>query len=379
MANIQSITLRIWSMLKKEFIQIRNDYITYILLLFIPFLQLLMFGYIINIDAKNLPAIVVNQDFAPLTNSLINAFKNTGYLAIKDIIQDGEKAEKLLNEGKIQFIINIPQNFSHDLIKEKQPHILVEGDGTDPMAVYNAFHAITTVASIALNNDLQGPLNYLMPKNSIFTTDIHAKFNPALIAQYHTLPGLLVTILTVTLVMLTAVSITAEYESGTMEVLLVTPIKPLEVIIGKIIPYLILGYILFFLTLAVSYWLFHVPIHGNILLLTFTAMPFIICSLGVGLAISTLSNTQLRAANLANMYTLPSVLLTGFMFPFYAMPNWAQVIGELLPSTHYLRIVLNVMLKGANLVEILPELWPILAFMVFIIFFSFKHYRYTLD
>jgi len=314
-----------------------------------------------------------------LTNSLINAFKNTGYLAIKDIIQDGEKAEKLLNEGKIQFIINIPQNFSHDLIKEKQPHILVEGDGTDPMAVYNAFHAITTVASIALNNDLQGPLNYLMPKNSIFTTDIHAKFNPALIAQYHTLPGLLVTILTVTLVMLTAVSITAEYESGTMEVLLVTPIKPLEVIIGKIIPYLILGYILFFLTLAVSYWLFHVPIQGNILLLTFTAMAFIVYSLGVGLAISTLSNTQLRAANLANMYTLPSVLLTGFMFPFYAMPNWAQVIGELLPSTHYLRIVLNVMLKGANLVEILPELWPILAFMVFIIFFSFKHYRYTLD
>jgi ABC-2 type transport system permease protein len=379
MPSKQYTALRIWSMLKKEFIQIKHDYTTYILLLFIPFLQLLLFGYIIDTNAKNLPTIVVNRDFSPFANTLINAFKNTGYLAIKSITQDNNEAEKLLKQGEVQFIINIPQNFSRDLIREKQPHLLIEGDGTDPVAVYNAFDAASTVASTALNKDMQGSLNYLLPKEPNFITDTHAKFNPALISQYHTLPGLLVTLLTVTLVILTAVSVTSEYESGTMEVLLVTPIKPLEVIIGKIIPYIILGYILFFLALAVSYWLFRVPIYGSIFLLIFTALPFIISSLGVGFAVSTVSSTQLRAANLANMYTLPSVLLTGFMFPFHAMPKWAQVIGELLPPTHYLRILLNVMLKGAGFIEILPDLWPILVFMVLIVFFSFKYYRHTLD
>jgi ABC-2 type transport system permease protein len=371
--------LRVWSMLNKEFIQIRRDIITYSLLLLIPFLEMLMFGYIINTDAKNLPAIVVNKDFTPFSYTLINAFKNTGYLAITDVIEDSDQAEKLLKQGKVQFIINIPQNFSNDLIREKQPHLLIEGDGSDPVAVNNAFHAATTVASTALNKDLQGSLSYLSSKNVNFVTDVHAKFNPVLIAQYHTLPGLLVTMLTVTLVMLTAVSMTTEYESGTMEVLLITPIKPLEVVIGKIIPHILLGYILFFLTLAVSHWLFHVPFEGSFLLLTITVMPFIICSLGIGLAVSTVSNTQLRAANLANTYTLPSILLTGFMFPFHAMPQWAQTLGEFFPSTHYLRIVLNVMLKGSSFVEIWPDLWPILLFMTIIVFFSLKHYRKTLD
>jgi ABC-2 type transport system permease protein len=366
-------------MLKKEFIEVKRDYLTYILLITFPFLEVILFGYIINTDAKHLPTVIVAHDQSSFTNSLIQGLKTTQYFKIKNIVSDDREADRLLREGKIQFIIRIPNNFSRDIVRAKNPHILVEGDATDPIALGGPFNAVNALSNNILDRDLQGALGYVNKNQATFTVDTHAKYNPALIAQYHTVPGLLVTILTVALVMLTAISITGEYEHGTMELLLITPLRPVEVILGKIVPHVILGSLLFFLTIALSYWLFGVPFRGSLGLLTLCVIAFIISNLAVGLLVSIVSRSQFRSANLANLYIVPSILLSGFLFPFYAMPNWAQWVAEMLPPTHYLRLSTGIMLKGASFTEIWPDLWPILVFIVVTITISLKYYRNTLE
>ena len=276
MNNLHLFSLRLWSILKKELIQIRRDYITYTLMIVLPFLQVVMFGYVINTDAKNLPTIVVSKDSGQFTNNLIKAFSNSGYFLIQDITQDETRAETLMKMGKIQFIINIPANFSSDLIEQKKPKLLIEGDATDPVILASAFNAVTNITNNSLNQDLHGILHYLSPKNANFEIEMLSRYNSAALAQYHTLPGLLTTVLTMVLVMLTSISITAEFEHGTMEMLLITPVNPLEVIIGKIIPHIILGYIVFFLTIGLSHWLFKVPFHGSLLLLIISTVPFLL-------------------------------------------------------------------------------------------------------
>lgn len=379
MGSLAYTILRFLAMLKKEFIIVRRDLRTYLFLIIIPFAEVILFGFIISTEPKHMPTIVLVNDYSQFTNSLIQAFKGTGYFAINRITENANEAEELIRSGKVQFIITIPQNFSRDLIRGRQPHLLVEGDASDPLAVGAAFHAASLIPDTALERDLTGPLNYLPKKNNSFAVSTHAKYNPATISQYHTLPGLIITILTVSLVILTTVSITSEYEHGTMETLLVTPIRPLEAVLGKIIPHIVLAYILFTLTLLAAYWIFHVPFFGSVLLLYVVAFPFLIATLGIGLAASSISRSQFQAINIANMYNIPSLLFSGFMFPFYAMPVWAQKIGILFPSTHFLRIMLNVMLKDSGFSEIWPDVWPILLFMVFIIFICFKYYRETLD
>ncbi|WED42139.1 ABC transporter permease [Legionella cardiaca] len=379
MSNISDITLRLFAIQKKEFIAMMRDANTYFFLILIPLIQVILFGYIINTDARNLPSIVVAKDSSQFTNSIIQSFKNSGYFDIKTITADEHEAEKLMDVGKIKFILYIPENFSRDLIKKKKPHLLLEGEATDPMVVGNAFHATQRIVEEALRHDAVGPIQYLKSKDPVFTVDTHAKYNPAAKAQYHTLPGLLVSVITISLTMLTAISITTEYETGTMEMLLITPIHPLEVIFGKIIPNIVLGYILFFLILVISRWLFHVPFYGSFWLLTLVAFPFFIANLGVGILTSSISKSQFQAANIANTYALPALLLSGFMFPFAAMPEWAQWIGHLFPSTYFLRITSDIMLKDASLTNIWPNLWPLLIFTFIVIFVSHHFYRKTLD
>ena len=378
-AKIQYALLRFGAMLKKEMTEIKRDYVTYLFLILVPFLEVTMFGIIINTDAKNLPTVILMHDSSPFVNSLIQGFKTTEYFKIIEITKDDKHTESMLRSGKAQFVITSPPHFSSDIIRNKHPRVLVEGDATDPVAVGNAFNAANAIADRVLNNDLKGPLAALKNKEPLFYVDTHAVYNPAAFAQYHTVPGLLSTILAVTLVMLTAISITTEYERGTMEMLLITPITQLEVILGKIIPNVMLGYILFTLTILLSIYGFNVPFYGSFVLLAVCAIPYIMANLSIGLAISTVSRTQLRAANLANTYVLPALLLSGFMFPFNAMPNWAQWIGELLPTTHFMRITSAIMLKKASFLEIWSELWPIILFTVLVVSFSIKNYRKTLD
>lgn len=240
-------SLRLWGMFKKELRVILRDYRTYIFVLITPFLQAVLFGLIIDHDARHIPTIVVAKDQSPITDSLIQSFRNTSYFKIKDVIKDEAEAEQLLKKGIVHFVIHIPQDFTRDLIRNDSPHILLEGDASDPTVINNAFHASASIARNTLKEIALGPLKYLEPQEPGFVIDTHAKYNPAVKAQYHTLPGLLATILTISLALVMAISITGEYESGTMEMLLITPIYPLEVIIGKLLPNILLGYILFFL------------------------------------------------------------------------------------------------------------------------------------
>lgn len=372
-------SLRLWGMFKKELTVIRRDYRTYIFVLVSPFLQALLFGLIINNDAKHIPTLVVAKDHSQFTDSIIQSFRNTDYFAIKDITQDEKVAERAMQRGEVKFIIHIPANFSRDLVRNESPHILLEGDASDPVIVNNAFHATSIVATRALDGIAQGPLKYLSAKDNSFVIDTHAKYNPAVQAQYHTLPGLLATILTVSLALLMAISISGEYESGTMEMLLITPINPLEVIIGKLLPNIFLGYILFFAILIISHTLFHVPFYGSVLLLSLAAFPFIIANLSFGIATSCIAKTQFQAAQIAGTYSLPAILFSGFLFPRDSMPTWAQWLSDLFPSTYFLKISSDVMLKASDFWDILPNIWPMLIFFVVLITISYRFYRKTLD
>lgn len=372
-------SLRLWGMFKKEFRVILRDYRTYIFVLITPFLQAVLFGLIIDHDARHIPTIVVAKDQSPITDSLIQSFRNTSYFKIQNVIQDEAEADKLLKQGVVRFVIHIPQDFTRDLIRNDSPHILLEGDASDPTVINNAFHASASIVKNTLKEIAQGPLKYLEPQEPAFVIDTHAKYNPAVKAQYHTLPGLLATILTISLALVMAISITGEYESGTMEMLLITPIYPLEVIIGKLLPNILLGYILFFSILFVSIFLFKVPFYGSILLLTLAAFPFIIANLSFGIATSCIAKTQFQASQIAGSYTLPAVLFSGFLFPTASMPTWAQWLSNLFPATYFLKISGDVMLKNSSFMDILPNIWPIIVFAIVLIFISYKFYRKTLD
>ena len=323
-------TLRLWSMFKKELTVIMRDQRTYVFVLVSPFIQAVLFGLIINNDARNLPTMVIARDQSTFTEQIITAFKNTSYFDIQAISADDRTAEEAMQRGKIKFVINIPPNFTRDLIRGDKPRILLEGDASDPIIISNAFHAASVVQSRALNNLSQGPLDYLQAQSDAFTIDTHAKYNPAVQAKYHTLPGLLATILTVSLALLMAISVTTEYENGTMEMLLITPIYPLEVIIGKLLPNIFLGYILFFLILGSAALLFNVPFNGSLFLLTAAAFPFIIANLSFGIAVSCIAKTQFQASQIAGTYILPAILFSGFLFPRDSMPEWAQYFQVLI-------------------------------------------------
>lgn len=371
--------LRILAIARKEFIQIKRDIVAFLWLFMIPIMQLLLFGLIINTNPKHLPTAVISSEDTPFTRSLLEGIKHTTYFAIDTIPQSEKKGEELLLRGDVQFVINIPPNFSRELVRGKSPHVLIEADASDPLAVVNAFYAATSLPNKVLNDELRGSLQYLVGSPSPFTIDIQPKYNPEVIPQYNTLPGLVALLLFTTLTILTAISITAEFESGTFETLLTTPLSQFNIIIGKVIPHLIVGYMILIMLLLISILFFHVPFRGSIVLFLILAAPYCIASLGTGLAISAVSRTQFQAASGSNAYLLFSLIISGFLFPFKGMPLWAQYIGEFIPLTHFLRITRSIMLKGAHFDILWKDTWPIILFMIFILGLSAFLFRKTLD
>lgn len=370
---------RIWGILKKEGILIRREVFTYVIIVILPLLQVIFFGYVINTDAQNLKTVVVSHDKSILTNDIISAFAQTGYFNVTNITESSIAGTNALKTGKAVFVITIPENFTRELIRGNTPKILLEGDASDPQSVVNGFRATNSLATLALNKDLTGSLNYLYPKRAPFSIDVHAKYNPAMLATYQTMPGLLTSILSLTLIILVALSVVNEFEYGTMESLLITPVKPFEIIVGKILPQLVIALGIFFLTLWLAHNLFHVPIYGSVFLLFFITLFFIFANLALGLFISTVAKSPLQAQNYVTAYNLPALLLSGFLFPFYAMPQWAQAIGNIFPNAHYLRITRNIMLKGSTFTEIWYDFWPIVLFLIAITFLAVRFYRQTLD
>ena len=370
---------RFLAVMMKEFVQMRRDRLTFAMMVGIPILQLILFGFAINADPRALPTAVLAADNSEFSRSFVRAVENSGYFRIvREVASEGE-VERLLAEGRVQFAITVPENFSRKLVRGERPVLLVEADAADPAATSNAVSALQNLNQTALTRDLGGSLAHLRHGLPPFEVRVHRRYNPEGITQYNIVPGLIGTILTMTMVIMTSLAMTREHERGTMENLLATPVRPIEVMAGKIVPYIIVGYIQVAVILAAAKLLFTVPVVGSIVLLSVVLVLFISANLAVGFTFSTLAKNQLQAMQMAFFFFLPSILLSGFMFPFRGMPVWAQWIGDILPLTHFLRIVRGILLKGNGLGQIWPELWPIVLFMVVMLSLGIKRYRQTLD
>ncbi|PAW64432.1 MAG: mannose-1-phosphate guanyltransferase [Opitutia bacterium Tous-C1TDCM] len=370
---------RLWAIVLKEFIQMRRDRVTFGMMVGIPLLQLMLFGFAINSDPRHLPTALRLGDQGPYVRTFVAALRQSDYFTVVREAATEAEAAQLLQRGEVQFVINIPEDFTRRLLRGERPTILLEADATDPAATGPAVAAARVLAGNVFDRDLQGPLVALRGRPGPVDLQVHAHYNPENITQYNIVPGLMGVVLTMTMVVITALAITRERERGTMENLLATPVRPAEVMVGKIIPYIIVGYIQVTLILLAARFLFQVPMVGSLPLLYGVAFLFITASLAVGVTFSTLAQNQLQAVQMAFFFFLPSILLSGFMFPFRGMPEWAQWIGSILPLTHFLRIVRGIMLKGSDFADIAPELWPLLLFLAVAMAIGVKRYRQTLD
>jgi ABC-2 type transport system permease protein len=370
---------RLWAMVVKEFIQMRRDRLTFGMMVGIPLLQLILFGYAINSDPKQLPSAVLLADNGPQGRTLLYAIQNSGYFHFVRQVKTEAEGREALARGEVQFVINIPENFSRNLLRGDKPAILVEADATDPGTTSNAIGSLSILLTTALQNDLKGPLDFLVGTSGPVELRVHALYNPEVITQYNIVPGLLGVVLTMTMVMITALAITRERESGTMENLLSMPTRPVEVLIGKIIPYILVGYIQVGLILLAGHFLFGVPMQGSLTLLLLVTFLFIVANLAMGVTFSTIAENQRQAIQMAFFFFLPNILLSGFAFSFRGMPDWAQMIGELLPLTHFLRIVRGILLKGNGAADVVVDLWQIALFTVIALAIGAKRYRRTLD
>ena len=357
----------------------RRDRVTFAIMIGIPLVQLILFGFAINSDPKHLATAVLLADRGPQGRTLLYAIRNSGYFHFIRLVATESEGREALARGQVQFVVNIPENFTRDLLRGDRPTILVEADATDPAAASNALGALRVLLNTALRNDLKGPLTFLAGDSGPIDLRIHPLYNPEGITQYNIVPGLMGVVLTMTMIIITGLAITRERERGTIENLLSMPTRPFEVLIGKIVPYILVGYIQVSLILAAASVVFAVPMVGSLVLLLAVALVFIIANLAMGITFSTIGRNQLQAVQMAFFFFLPSILLSGFMFPFRGMPRWAQIIGEILPLTHFLRIIRGVLLKGNGLPEIVPQLWPIALFAAVALSIGVKRYRRTLD
>jgi ABC-2 type transport system permease protein len=370
---------RIAAVFVKELIQMRRDRLTFAMIIGIPIVQLVLFGYAINSDPKNLPTALNVQDNSVFGRSLTSALQNTGYFRITKIVRGEREGKELLASGTVAFLLTVPPDFSRRLARGDKPSLLVEADASDPSAAANAVAAVAQLPASVFNNDLKGALAPLKATAPPFNVVVHRLYNPEGISSFNVVPGLIGVILTMTMVLITALAVTREVERGTMENLLAMPLQPFEVMIGKITPYIVMGYLQVTVVIGAALLLFGVPMLGSWLDLSLALAIFIAANLSIGFTISTVAQNQLQAMQMTFFFFLPSILLSGFMFPFRGMPEWAQAIGEALPNTHFMRIVRGIMLKGSSLGELMGDIWPLLLFMFVVMGVALVRYRRTLD
>ncbi len=370
---------RLWGLIIKEFTQFRRDRSTFIMVITLPIIQLILFGLAINTNPKHLPSALINFDNGPFARTMIHELENTQYFQFDHYPKSEAEAADMMATHQVLFTLSIPPDFSRKLVRGEYPAALLEVDGTDPVSVAYAVSAATGIMNTIFQYDLTGPLTSLNPTQGAAELRMHTKYNPSAITQYNIVPGLLGTVLTMTFVMVASMALTRERERGTMETLLATPILPMEVIIGKATPFIIVGYMQVIIVLLIAVFFFQIPLIGNSLLLLTVTLPFILANLFVGIMISTFAKTQLEASQYSIFFFLPSMLLSGFAFPFKGMPMWAQWLGNVLPLTHFINIVRGIMLKGIGFFDVWVDLWPILLFMFAMVFVALKRYRQTLD
>ena len=370
---------RVWAILLKEFLQMRRDRLTMGMIVGIPLMQLFMFGFAINLNPKNLPAAVVINDPGVFARSIVAALQNSSYFHIVQQTNDPKAARQLLQRGGVLFVVEIPPNFSRDIVRGMRPDLLIEADATDPAAGSFALAAFNTLAATALRDDLVGPLAARAQGPPPFNTVSHLLYNPESNTQYNIVPGLLAIILTMTMVLMTCLALTRERERGTYENLIAMPATPLEIMLGKITPNIAVGAVQSTIILLLARFLFHIPMNGSMGLLAVALGIYVVANLAVGYTFSTIAQNQLQAMQMTTFFLLPAILLSGFAFPFMGMPVWAQWIGEVLPATHFLRIIRGILLKDNGLMESWPDIWPLLVFTLAMGTIALLRFRRTLD
>jgi ABC-2 type transport system permease protein len=377
--NIQEPSFGFWwrsyAMLVKEFIQLRRDRVSFAMIVMIPVMQLVLFGFAINTTPRNLPTAVLLQEDSDLGRSILKAMENTAYFRFTHEVQSVAEFDDLLQSGKVLFGVEIPRGFERAVRRGDHPALLVAADATDPVAAGSALGTLNGIVQTALAHDLRAG----DPPSTAFEIRAHSRYNPAASSRLNIVPGLVGTILTMTMLIFTALSVTREIERGTMESLLSMPIRPVEVMFGKIIPYVIVGFVQATLIIGIGVLLFGVPILGSVLTLALLTTLFITTNLSIGYTFSTIVQNQLQAIQLSMMFFLPSILLSGFMFPFAGMPKWAQYLGECLPLTHFVRIVRAIMLKGATIQNLQYDTIALIALMVLAMTIAVTRFRRTLD
>ncbi len=371
--------VRVFAVMVKEFKQLTRDRLTYAMMLALPVIQLILFGYAINSEPRHLPTALLVQEDSVFARSVIAALANSQYFDLVAQARNPSELDAMIRRGDVQFAITIPGDFSRRVVRGDKAQILVEADATDPSATGAAVAALAALPQQALARDMRGALAPRASGAAPFEVVVHRRYNPEAVTAYNIVPGLLGVILSMTLVMMTSLSVTREAERGTMESLLATPVEPLEVMVGKLTPYVAVGVVQAVLILLLARFLFDVPMMGGWLGLSLGVSLFIVGSLALGFLISTAAKTQLQAMQMSVFYILPSILLSGFMFPFRGMPAWAQAIGEVIPVTHFLRVVRGALLKGQGLEDMWRELAALVAFVLVVTALAMARYRRTLD
>jgi len=370
---------RMVAMMVKEFVQVRRDRLTFAMMVGIPLMQLVLFGYAINSDPKHLPTVVLDADHEVFGRTLLASMQASQYFQVLGEANGETEADRLLAEGRVQFVVSIPAGFSRHVARGDRPALLVEADATDPAATSGALAALRVLSADALDHDLGGPLAPLKSTAGPFELRLHSRYNQEANFQFNIVPGLMGVVLTMTMVVMTSLAVTRERERGTMENLLVMPLTPLEVMLGKIIPYVMVGYAQMAVIVVAARLLFDVPIMGSLALLTVASVVFIATNLAIGFTFSTIARNQMQAMQMSFFFFLPSLLLSGFMFPFRGMPQWAQVVGEAFPLTHFLRIVRGIMLKGNGAADIAAEVGALAVILLVTSVIAISRYRETLD
>ncbi|MFL5025482.1 MAG: ABC transporter permease [Microvirga sp.] len=363
----------------KELIQLRRDRITFAMMIMIPLLQLTLFGYAINTSPRHLPTAVLVQDDSAFARSFLAAMRATDYFDISTSAASEEELDRLILSGKVLFGVQIPAHFGRDLMRGERPALLVVADAADPTATGSANAAMQGLSTQVFSRELTGPAANLAPRPLPYELRVHQRYNPAGETRLNIVPGLMGLILTLTMLIFTALSVTREIERGTMESLLAMPIRPVEIMLGKIAPYLMVGGVQMTIILVAARLLFGIPVIGSLWLLVGLTLLFILANLSIGYTFSTIAQNQLQAMQMSFFFFLPNILLSGFMFPFKGMPGWAQAVGEILPLTHYLRIVRGIMLKGATFFDLQTDVLALAVFTLFAMGVAVARFRQTLD
>ncbi len=370
---------RLGALLIKEFIQMRRDRITFAMMLVVPLMQLVLFGFAINNDPKSLPAALVATSNDHYTRAIVSALQTTGYYRFEHVVPTVAEAETLMARGEVAFVVTIPADFARRVDRQDKPQILIEADATDPAVSSGAISTLNTLAAQALLREQGKELAAAESADSQLQVVVHRRYNPEGISQYNIVPGLLGVILQMTMTMMTSIALTRETERGTMENLLAMPASPVEIMLGKILPYLVVGAVQVTVVLAAAKAIFGVPFVGSLPFLLTAILVFVLALVLLGYTISTIARTQMQALQLTFFFFLPSILLSGFMFPYRGMPDWAQWFGEILPLTHFLRVVRAVMLKGADMSAIGSEIGWLSVFVAVYAVVALTRFRRTLD